>query len=89
MNLLKLYLIIQKVNTRYDSFDSAIVCAENEEEARVTHPDHTKNNDWPEWQHLEANYWDWAKPENVKVRLIGVANKNTEKGVVLASFNAG
>lgn len=32
---MKLYLISQNVNNGYDTYDSAVVCAETEEEARM------------------------------------------------------
>jgi len=35
---MKLYLISQNVNNDYDTFDSAVVCAENEEKAKRVHP---------------------------------------------------
>ncbi len=31
---MKLYKISQNINNNYDTYDSAIVCAENEDEAR-------------------------------------------------------
>lgn len=71
----KLYKIWQKVNNGYDTYDSAVVCAESEEEARNTHlgnPDYT-----------------WAKPEDVKVEEIGIASNNVKKGIIVASFHAG
>lgn len=74
---MKLYLISQNKNTGYDVYDSAIVCAENEEEARTIHPDQYKS------EHT------WTTPDNVTVKMIGEAGEHIEKGVVLASFNAG
>ena len=35
---MKLWLISQDVNNNYDTYDSAVVAAETEEEARVTFP---------------------------------------------------
>ena len=58
---MNLYLLTQDVNMGWDTYDSAIVCAESEEEAVKIHP----NGE------------------------IGVADESIEKGVVLASFNAG
>lgn len=79
---MKLYRIWQTVNNDYDTYDSAIVCAENEEEARNTLP--SPYGDWggsmPEWA---------DSPKQVKVKEIGIANSDQKKGVVLASFNAG
>ena len=83
---MNLYLISQDDNTGYDTFDSAVVIAENEEAARQIHPRGAGPNEWTE------PYNDvWAKkPANVKVVLLG-----TWKGgpfsnpVVCSSFNAG
>ena len=79
---MKLYLLSQNQNDGYDTYDSVVVAAETEDEARLIHPG--------------GNEWDsecgcrWAKsPAAVSVELIGVAVDGTKPGVVLASFNAG
>lgn len=87
---MNIYKISQGVNNDYDTYDSAIVCAENEEEAKKIHPrgeyDYKeKNDDIKE----EENYGSWAKKEFVEVEYIGVAKEGLEKGVIVASFNAG
>jgi hypothetical protein len=73
----KLYKIWQIKNTDYDTYDSAIVCAETEEEAR----------------NIEVGsvdeYGTWVRPEDVHVEEIGIAKDNLKKGIILASFNAG
>lgn len=60
----------------YDTYDSAIVCSETEEEARNTEVGN-------------IGYGDWVRPENVHVEEIGLAKDSVKKGIVLASFNAG
>ena len=82
-----LYLISQDSNNNYDTFDSAIVCAKDEEEARNIQPQDI-------WEIREViwgeDYSSWCKtPDLVKVQYIGVAANEIEYGVVLASFNAG
>jgi hypothetical protein len=72
MKQMNLYLLSQNVNTGYDTYDSCVVCAKNEDEARTLGPDHC-----------------WCDPCDVKVKLIGVADKGIVKGIVLSSFNAG
>ena len=80
---MNLYLISQTINNGYNTYDSAVVCAENEEEARMTHPDGRK--DWDG----EMDYWDdWCDAKDVKVKLIGTSVEGVERGVVCASFNA-
>ena len=71
---MKIFKIWQEVNNGYDTYDSAIVVAENEEEARKSPID---------------IYYEWAHPDDIKVEYIGEAKEGTEKGVILASFNAG
>ena len=77
---MNLYLLTQDDNNGWDTYDSCIVCAETEEEAIKINPD----NEW------ENKFTCWAsKPELVDATFIGVASDDLEKGVVLASFNAG
>ena len=75
MTTKKLYKIWQERNNEYDTYDSAVVCATSEEEAR----------------HIEVGdpIYEWTNPEYVKVEEIGIANDDVEKGVIVASFNAG
>ncbi len=70
---MRLYLLSQDVNDGYDTFDSAVVAARNEDEARKT---------------KVGDYEEWALLEEVDVKLIGTATKGTEAGVIIASFNA-
>lgn len=78
---MKLYLISQDVNNDYDTYDSAVVAAENDEAARLTLPGHSRWGDY---------YTSWAKnPDQVTVLHIGDAVPGTEAGVICASFNAG
>ena len=73
---MKLYLISQDVNNDYDTYDSAVVAAESEEEARRIVPG---------GEYLGL----WVIPEHVKVVFIGEAAPGIGSGVVLGSFNAG
>ncbi len=75
---LNIYLISQDVNKEYDTYDSAVVIAENEDDARIIHPGCTFDN-----------FYTWANPNNVKVKLVGTALPDLKRGVVCASFNAG
>ena len=77
---MKLWLISQTVVEGYATYDSAVVAAMTEEEARHTHPS-DQDHRWG---------YDWAKfPDQVTTKLIGTAVKGTEAGVICASFNAG
>lgn len=74
---MKLYLLTQDENTGYDTYDSCVVCAENENEAKKIEP----TNFFPRF--------GWTTPNKVKIKYLGEAAPNIEKGVVIASFNAG
>lgn len=103
MNTLNLYLISQTVNDDYDTFDSAVVAARDEEDAKSIHP----VSSWLSMGHLptvtqtsmEAEEErekhgcnkdeTWTARENVKVKLIGTVSPDVKRGVICASFNAG
>lgn len=80
---MKLWKISQNVNDDYDTYDSAVVAAENVEEARMIHPGASK------WDGKQEKYGSWCASEEVKVAYIGEAKEGTKKGVICASFNAG
>ena len=79
---MNLYLCSQDSKDDYDTYDSFICAASDEREARLTSPEH--NYSFDQSRHV------WCvSPDLVTVKLIGVADKSIEKGVVCASFNAG
>ena len=81
---MKLFLIKQDQNTDYDTYDSAVVAAPDEETAKKMDPGTGKPVE--KWN---ANYSSWCNgPEYVTVRYLGEA-VDVEQGVVCASFNAG
>ena len=81
---MNLYKISQDVNDYYDTYDSAIVCAETEDEARMIHPS------GEEWNGSREKIFDtWCDVKDVQVKIIGAAANNLQKGVILASYNAG
>jgi len=77
---MNIYLIAQTENDRYDTFDSAIVAAETEQDAKEITPDGGPWRAWAAW---------CSSPELVTVELIGTAKEGTEAGVIMASYNAG
>ena len=84
---LNLYLLEQDVNDDYDTFDSCVVAAENEDDARLMHP-HGLTWTGETWE--GSRFWGvWAPPDNVSVELIGVAAPTQTEGLIIASFNAG
>jgi hypothetical protein len=95
---MNLYKIFQNVNEDWDTYDSAVVAAKSEEEARLIHPDddHKWDTDRKEWYMVASgggriyyNSGSWVTLDSVGVELIGKAVKGTPSGVIVASFNAG
>ena len=79
---MKLWIISQTVNNDYDTYDSAVVAAETEEEARLIIPG---GGTWAD----ARRYGGWAKkPSEVTVEYLGTTDRKIS-GVILASFNAG
>jgi len=91
---MKLYLISQTANEGYDTYDSAIVCASSEDEARKIHPSrkgfYFKDGEWF-YPDSEIKYKNntWCKVEEVSAKYLGEADKSIPEGIVLSSFNAG
>lgn len=81
--MMNIYKIWQTENNDYDTFDSAIVYAETEDEARNIHPN---GIGWDHWLGIKS----WASsPDKVMVEKIGETSLDVKSGVILASFNAG
>ena len=82
---MKLWKISQCVNDDYDTFDSAVVAAETEDEAKHMHPSAKTDGG----SGVPDATWGWAPPDRRTVEYIGEAKAGTQKDVVCASFNAG
>jgi len=82
---MNLYLISQDINNDWDTYDSAVVCANSKKEARMIHPAEYEKN----WDGKSGEYDSWCDAKDVKVIQIGIALKKLKRGVVCASFNAG
>lgn len=84
--LMKLYKISQNVTNWYDTYDSAVVCADNFAEARETHPcGYRECIDWE----FKEDYWTRCKKaSDVEVEYIWEAEEWLEKWVIVSSFNA-
>lgn len=99
---MRIFKISQDVNNDYDTYDSAVVVAENGEEAKRIHPssddektyyDEEKKEFWRDTEtgayKYEETFGTWTDDiTKIKVEYIGEA-KGMKKGVVLASYNAG
>ena len=97
---MNIYKLSQSVNDNYDTYDSCVVIAENEEAARRMHPCENvfwQNGKWQDLKYKISLDNDWAKLDDIKIELIGIAVGVNENGkpstvtprVVCASFNAG
>lgn len=86
--MLKLYKISQNVNNDYDTYDSAIIAAESEHDARYTYPSEYHDEPRPWNGRITDNYSNWCDAEYVIVELIGTAAPHVKPGVILGSFNA-
>ena len=97
---MNIYLLSQSENNGYDTYDSCVVIAESENEARNTNPSnfvtHIKDGQWmgtyTKGGEYIINAHDWVSYSDIhliSVTLVGFANKEAKKGVVCASYNAG
>ncbi|ADV46459.1 hypothetical protein [Nitratifractor salsuginis] len=95
---MNIYLLSQDENTGYDTYDSMVVYAEDEDQARKISPDGAYawvNNGWCFLPHKQKcaepeERGDWAnKLENIKVKFLGTTDRDVKPGVICASFNAG
>ena len=83
---MKIYVLRQDQHIGYDTYDSLVVAAENEESARQIHPNDGGLDPWN-----NRNWGEWCNsPDLVSVELVGTyEGKETEPHIILASFNAG
>ena len=81
-DMLKIYKLSQTENCGYGTYDSCVVIAESEEDARQMNPGGNTEwgEEWTQWCH---------SPDQVEVEFIGTAPKSAKPGIVIASFNAG
>ncbi|MEE8666884.1 MAG: hypothetical protein SOI13_01390 [Bifidobacterium mongoliense] len=90
---LNLYLISQNVNNDYDTYDSAVVAASDEEAARRTSPsewfDVVYEDKADAKSHDDKPDSTWTTADNVSVKLIGTAADGVEPGRICSSYNAG
>ena len=96
---MNLYLISQDYNDGYDTYDSAVVAAENKSEATKISPDNYR--EWSDEKHCwlflysdgmrePDKHGTWVDDlDHISVELIGKAALKTKPGLIMASFNAG
>lgn len=80
---LNLYLLEQYDKTSGSVFAPCVVCAENETEAKNTHPANESYSSVDQWSEFRNFYWA-RSPEMVDATLIGVADASIQKGVLFS-----
>ena len=97
----KIYLVSQSINNGYDTYDSMVVAAESEQDARLIHPSDfvTHHNDG-KWKGTYYNCGgeydspsggdDWVEFSGIdKLTVQYLGETEHGRGVVCSSFNAG
>lgn len=75
---MNIYLVTQNFNNTYDTFDSMIIIAKDDEKAKdISILDRKDDPD------------TWATRNHLKADLLGKAVKGSEEKIVFQSFNAG
>lgn len=84
---MNIYLVSTVAKIDYDEYDSFVIVANSEEEARATHP----GNYCEEVQSEDTDEYDlWTPFKDIRVELVGIANETYDtKEVICSSFNAG
>lgn len=85
---MNLYKLTQDSVTGYDTYDSCVVCALSEIDARTIHPAPYEKGIWWEKERHFSPTWptDLSK---ISTEFIGIAVPSLSRGVICASFNAG
>lgn len=101
---MKLYKLSQNINNGYDTYSDCVVCAKDEEEARLIHPsEFVTHHDESNWYGiystpgdgeyiLEDSFPTWVlrkQISKIKVEYLGKAKEGSKKGVICASYHAG
>jgi len=81
---MNLYLLTRDNAHDYDEYDSCVVCAENEEDAKSICPD---GSAMPRVR--PSGYWSWVLTPHVICEFLGEAKPDLLRGVVCSSFNPG
>ena len=81
---MNLFLISQVFGDEFEVYNSAVVCAETEAEARMVHP--MGDESWNGKREGKLGEV-WCDAKDVQVKIIGAAARNIGRGVILASYN--
>lgn len=94
---MKLYLLSQEVVTGYDTYESMVVAALSEEDARTIHPDPSISciidGEWANPNEEDSELWRrdfWVPADQIdKIDVMYLGDTNLERGVLCASFKGG
>ncbi len=97
---MNIYLVSRIGKIYYDQYESMVAAEETEDEVRKIHPSefvtHYRDDKWygtyqkgGEYEIENSNWVDANKIDTLEVKFIGIADNKQEKGIILASFNAG
>ena len=82
---MNLYLITRNDDVDYDQYDSAVVAAPDEEDAKAL-----IEQDLDDWTHYGYVYHKKVNTKlDITIKLIGTAIDEMQYGIVVDSFNAG
>ena len=81
---MKLFLLSQNTNNEWDTYDSAVVCAESEEDAKTIHPQGLDYKVGEEQERFDT----WVMLSNVIVEYLGEAREDSERRIICSSYNA-
>ncbi len=94
---MKLYLLTQNENTGYDTYDSMVIAAENEIDAKMLsfvqsyeliESEFVEEPDWRNYKFSNSYFGNQNWSRNPKIELIS-EDTNQNEGIVCSSFNAG
>lgn len=90
---MNLYTIYQDTNNGYDTYDTALVAAETEEEAKRIDPSdcHVWSDEEESWiyEGRVDNHDSWVTVDKVSAEYMGKAKDDLRSGLIFSSFNAG
>ncbi len=82
---MNLYLLNRTDCWGYDDYSCFVICCESKEEAYLYHPCGEK---YGSGSYLTNGSWP-INNKDIDIIFLGVADSSIEKGVIIASFNAG
>lgn len=97
---MNLYLLKRLDSIDYDDYDSCIVCAIDNDDARTIHPSefvtHIKESKWmgtyQNGGEYECSDYGWPNHDEydcIEITLLGIADSNVKRGCIIGSYNAG